>query len=42
MREEQSLTNRYSANLAASGQSVFLIEAGGDHSEGILESIPQL
>ncbi|KAH7382389.1 hypothetical protein DE146DRAFT_770349 [Phaeosphaeria sp. MPI-PUGE-AT-0046c] len=30
------------ANLATSGYSVFLIEAGGDHSEGILETIPQL
>jgi choline dehydrogenase len=30
------------ANLALSGQSVFLIEAGGDTSDSPLERIPQL
>jgi choline dehydrogenase len=36
------LTSWCRANLALSGQSVFLIEAGGDASDSFLERIPQL
>jgi hypothetical protein len=36
------LTRIYRANLATRNHSVFLIEAGGDASDNILEQIPQL
>lgn len=31
-----------SANLARAGHSVFLIEAGGDHGDGLLQRVPAL
>jgi choline dehydrogenase len=30
------------ANLARAGHSVFLIEAGGDHGDNLLQQIPSL
>lgn len=36
------LTSSHRANLATSGYSVFLIEAGGDSSADFLQQIPQL
>jgi hypothetical protein len=39
---EVVLMTRYRANLASSGYSVFLIEAGGDESDSLLEVLPPL
>ena len=37
-----TIANKFSANLARAGHSVFLIEAGEDHGDSLLQRVPAM